>query len=51
MPILASVLDFSVSSMIHSCYPPDMHYIGPNDVEFIHTKKTLTLHVCHTLAA
>ena len=33
--ILATILDFSVSSMIHSCYRHDMHHICPNYVEYI----------------
>ena len=29
--ILAAILDFSVSSRIFACYPPDFHYRGAND--------------------
>ena len=28
--ILAAILDFSVSSIIFACYPPDFHYRGAN---------------------
>ena len=31
--ILAAILDFSVSSSIFACYPPDIHYRGANDVK------------------
>ena len=48
--ILAATLDLSVSSRIHSCYPPDMHYIGPNDIESI-DKKTLTFHAGYSYLA
>ncbi len=41
--ILAAILVFSVSSRIHSCYPPDMHYRRPSDVKSIE-KKTITFH-------
>ena len=31
--ILVVILDFSVSSRIFVCYPPDIYYRGPNDVK------------------
>ena len=31
--ILAVILDFSLSSRIFACYPPDFHYIGANDAK------------------
>ena len=31
--ILAAILDFSVSSRIFACYPPDFHYGGANDAK------------------
>ena len=31
--ILAAILDFSVSSRIFACYPPDFHYRGANDAK------------------
>ena len=32
--ILAAILNFSVSSRIYACYPPDFHYRGANDAKF-----------------
>ena len=40
--ILAAILDFSVGSRIHACYPMDIQYRGLNDVKSI--IKTLTFH-------
>lgn len=37
------ILNFSVGSRIHSCYPPDMHCRDATDKESIETK-TITLH-------
>ena len=31
--ILAAILDFSVSSRIFACYPPDNYYRGDNDAK------------------
>ena len=31
--ILAAILDFSVSSRIFACFPPDFHYRGTNDAK------------------
>ena len=31
--IMAAIFDFSVSSRIFACYPPDFHYRGANDAK------------------
>ena len=48
--ILAAILDFSVSSRICACYPPDMHYRGPNYVEST-IKKTISFHARYSWVA
>ena len=48
--ILAAILDFSVSSGIFTCYPPDFHYRGANDAKST-VKKTLSFQAGYTWVA
>ena len=48
--ILAAILDFSVSSRIFACYPPDSHYRGANDAKST-VKKTLLFQAGYTWMA
>ena len=48
--ILAAILDFSVSSRIFACYPPDFHYWGANDAKST-VKKTLSFQAGYTWVA
>ena len=48
--ILAAILDFSVSSRIFACYPPDFHYRGDNDAKST-IKKPLLFQAGYTWVA